>query len=346
MFRIRRSRCLAPIDLACELLYRRAMKSCLWALALASICLLASARALAQSTDAEFAETSAAAVREYEGGNYAEAYALFLRLHEARPSARTERALGGVAFELRRYTESVTWLEAALADARNPLDAETRTEVEGVLRRARAFVGRITLVVRGAGADRAQITIDGRATEERAVTLDLGEHEIEVRAEGAEPITRRISVGRGEAQSVELTLLARTRDVVVVTERDDPGATMRTLGFVAVGVGGALLIGGVVATAIWSDSVGTLNANLRLGACTADPSTEAVLSGAAECFDQESRYKLARTLAWGGYMAGAALIGVGIALIVGAPSRPDTPTAASVSCGPFAGLGVACSGSF
>lgn len=304
--------------------------------------------ARAQDTASPAADPSEAqrllaeAVQEYDGGNYQEAYALFLRVHAIRPSARTQRALSKAAFELRRYRESLAWLEGSLGDQRNPLTEEMRTEVEALRARARAFIGRVSVHANVTGA---AIDADGRPMEGTEVDLDLGEHELVIRAEGYDSLTRRVTVRGGEDQTVEATLV-RSRSRTTVVMPDDPGALYRELGWASIVVGGGLAAGGLVAYIVWTDTVATLNANIDAGACAADIH-ESIIAGGALCYDQEKRYKLALPLAIAGYAAGAAFLGLGFGLVFGAPTASSGEHASSgITCSPFADGGVLCRGEF
>ncbi len=311
------------------------------ALTLTILVTLAPCTTRAQSSDGR--ELLDAAVAEYDAGNYEEAYALFMRMHEQQPTARTQRALGKTAFELRRYRDSVRWLEGALADSRSPLTAEMRGEVESLLQRARAFIGRYEVRADVSGAS---IEVDGAPIEGNVVELDLGTHEIVARAEGYEPASRRVTVRGGERDTIELSLraLGAAGAGGAAPAPDDPGALYRDLGVVGLIAGGVLAAGGVAATIVWADTVGTLNANLEARACFADPSSEDVIAPSPPvCYDQESRYRLALPLAIAGYAAGAALLAVGFGLIVGAPGGAER---ASIACGPFGDVGLACQGRF
>lgn len=165
------------------------------------------APALAQSAPAGLSEETQAVLRdalaEYDRGNYAEAYSLFTRVHETNPTARTERALGNTAFELRRYVEAITWLEIALMDERNPLTEEMRTAAETVLARARAFVGRFTV---SANIEGATVEVDGEPLTTHTFLLDVGDHAIVVSAVGHLTLTRRIVVHGGEAEDLTFVL--------------------------------------------------------------------------------------------------------------------------------------------
>lgn len=295
-------------------------------------------RAEAQEPDAT-QQLLAEAVREHERGNYAEAYALFLRVHEARPTARTQRALGKAAFELARYREALEWLEGSLVDRRTPLTDEMRAEVEALIARTRAFLGRF--VVR-ASVSGASILVDGEPLEGEAIVLQVGDHELVASAEGHHRLTRRLTVHGGEEETIELVLVR-----VGALAAGDPGEIHRGLGWASLALGGGLAAGGAIATAVWADSVGALNRDIDDGLCWIDPESESVVGGTpdgeAACRDREDRYRLALPFVWIGFAGGAAFLATGLGLILGAPSG-EASTA--LSCGPFADAGLICGGRF
>ncbi|MDD9944535.1 MAG: tetratricopeptide repeat protein [Myxococcales bacterium] len=81
------------------------------------------------------------AVAEFSAGRWEEARSLFTEAHRLNPNARTLRGLGMAAFELRNYVESLQMLQAAMESQVNPLTPELRVKTEGLLERARSFVG-------------------------------------------------------------------------------------------------------------------------------------------------------------------------------------------------------------
>jgi len=144
------------------------------------------------------------AVAEYGAGNFEEAHALFAKAHAAAPTARTHRGLGMTAFELRNYVESIEQLEAALGSREKPLEGELRSATEQLLQRAHDYVGSIIIVARPSDA---RVSID--RTERpggRAIRLRVGEHELEVEAEGYELERRTLSVSGGAPLRVEVVL--------------------------------------------------------------------------------------------------------------------------------------------
>ena len=297
------------------------------------------ARAQDAATPQDVHDLLAAAVAEYDGGNYEEAYALFLRVHQLQPSARSQRALGKAAFELLRYRECVTWLDASLTDTRSPLTDDMRTEVNGLLARARAFVGRFVVHMSVEGAT---LDVDGAPADGTTIQLDLGDHTIVARATGYADAARRVSVHGGEDETLELTLMS-TGDRAGPVAREDPGAIFRDLGLVSLVTGAIFAVGGAIATGIWANAVGNLNANIQAGVCAADPGTESiVLPSNPTCVAQQNQYRIALPFQYVGYIGAGVFLATGLGLILGAPSASEGAQAVTVRCGPYADVGASC----
>lgn len=146
-------------------------------------------------------------VEEFDRGNYPEARSAFTRAHELSPSARTYRALGLVAFELRNYGETVELLEAALASREKPLDDAQRKSTEELLARARRLIARVHLDV---SPSPSKVLVDGvpvELSEGQVLVLQVGDHVIEVFASGYMPERRAVRVSGGE----ELKLAVQMR---------------------------------------------------------------------------------------------------------------------------------------
>ena len=113
-----------------------------------SLMLLFSARSDAQGSEPHGYRTAInEALAEYKAGHFEEARSLFAEAHGIYPNARTLRGLGMTAYELRRYRESIEYLDGALASPVKPLDGRLRTETESLLSRAYRFVARLRLVL-------------------------------------------------------------------------------------------------------------------------------------------------------------------------------------------------------
>jgi hypothetical protein len=184
----------------------RAMLRVLHVLAL--LCLLAgSRRVAAQSKEpADYRETVAEAVREFEAGHFEESRALFTRAHAHYPNARTLRGLGMVEYELRNYPEAIRNLEEALATKTRRLEGELRAQTEALLARAHAYVSRVGLVLQ---PNDARVLVDGALANlggDRSLLLTVGEHVIDVQAEGYRSERRMLSLKSGGDETLQVAL--------------------------------------------------------------------------------------------------------------------------------------------
>jgi tetratricopeptide (TPR) repeat protein len=153
----------------------------------------------------EYRATIDRALEEYQLGNFQEARDQFARAHTLYPNARTLRGLGFTAFELRAYVEAVGQLEQALGSTVKPLEGQLRQETQDMLERARSYVGELSLQLT---PPNAVVIVDGirRAEADAVMRLDVGDHVIEVRAEGYLAERRAVRVQGGQQQRLDVTL--------------------------------------------------------------------------------------------------------------------------------------------
>jgi tetratricopeptide (TPR) repeat protein len=160
-----------------------------------SLMLLFSARSEAQGSEPSgYRVAINEALAEYKAGHFEEARALFAEAHGIYPNARTLRGLGMTAYELRRYRESIEYLDDALASPVKPLDGRLRTETESLLSRAYRFVARLRLVLT---PPNTLVGIDGHPgtpAPEKPLLLEPGLHRFEFTAEGHHSETRELDV--------------------------------------------------------------------------------------------------------------------------------------------------------
>src|SRR6266700_2339843 len=146
------------------------------------------------------------AVSEYDARRYEEARALFRRAHDISPNARTLRGIGMASFELREYVEALRSLEASLVDKRRPLTPTQRQQVEVLLERTRAFVGRFFIKTT---PKEALLRVDGAPValeSDGSLLLSFGRHSLTAEAPGSSPENREINVIGGERQELEFQL--------------------------------------------------------------------------------------------------------------------------------------------
>lgn len=169
------------------------------------------------------------ALSEYRAGNFEEARALFSHAHSIAPSARTARGMGMVEFELRRYASSVEWLEQSLSSAVRPLDETLREETSELLARARSFVAVLSLRVE---PESARVRIDGRelrGDRTKPVLVSLGDHLLEVSADGYETSQLPVRVQGGEEIPIRIALVAKPVVPGTSPEAESPPAPAAAL---------------------------------------------------------------------------------------------------------------------
>jgi hypothetical protein len=146
------------------------------------------------------------ALNEFKHKNWPEARILFRRAHELSPSARTQRGMGVVSYEMRDYVQAVIALSAALVDARQPLNEAQKRECSGLLARARTFVGTYKLSLE---PDDAEVTVDGSPLVRDAeghVLVPFGEHQLSASAAGYRTSTSKLNVQGGEQGELRVVL--------------------------------------------------------------------------------------------------------------------------------------------
>ena len=187
------------------------------------------------------------ALREYDGGRFEEALALFEQAFAKRPSARAKRGMAKALFELRSYVRCAMAIDEALAGTVDPLPETLQGELSALRDRALRFVGRVALVVAPANA---AVLVDGRLASSVApdgtVLLDVGPHVVEVSSRGFQPARRSVDVRSGPVMRVAIEL-----EPLPAAAPAAGAATTRVVPVTLLVTGGVLAVGGVVASSIW-----------------------------------------------------------------------------------------------
>jgi hypothetical protein len=232
-------------------------------------CLLAGSAAAqparVSSVEGQYADAIRNALVEMSGGNYAEARALFMKAHTLLPSARTERGLGTVEFELRNYSVSVMHFRAALASAVRPLDEAMRAEVAKALLRAESYTGTLQLTLDPPGGT---LKLDGQRIAlpaDGTLRIDLGIHDLQYQLPGRRSVLERIEVHGGEHSELRIALGEPGPAGAVAGDdrrsRSDGGLLSRWWFWTAAGV---VVVGAAVGIAV---------------AASSDPGTQAPIAG-------------------------------------------------------------------
>jgi hypothetical protein len=271
------------------------------------------------------------AVSEFDASRWAEARALFEQAHELFPSARTLRGLGMCAFELREYDHAIRILSEALTDDRRPLSRRQSTQVQDLITRARAFIGRWRVTLE---PPEAILTVDDAPAEPNEageLVLGVGAHTLEATLDGYLVERRRIEVHGGE--ELEIALIMRPAPAA---ERLARASTPTEPIAFFVAAGGSLLF------EVWS--VGWLVDRLsEVDSCASPPDSFVCTNGDA-LLDQRNA-AIGATISAGVVTLGLAAAGAILFLVMASPTAArDSPTEA-LRCAPGV-LSVGCSGRF
>ncbi|MDB4986995.1 MAG: hypothetical protein JWN04_2173 [Myxococcaceae bacterium] len=143
---------------------------------------------------------------EYDADHFPEARALFFRAHALYPSARAERSIGMLEFELRNYRDSARWLEHALASQVQPLTPELRGEVSELLARARGFIAQLHV---SSVPSNVSVSVDGALESlDQAGTLliEAGDHTLSFDAPGYAREVRMLKARGGDEHTWNVVL--------------------------------------------------------------------------------------------------------------------------------------------
>jgi hypothetical protein len=218
-------------------------------------------------------------------------------------------------------------------------------EAYDTLNKLRPRVPKLKIVIRGAEAADASVTLDGRPVKSALLgveqPVDPGAHEVVATTTGKRG-TAQVTLAEGEKKVLELEVLddpnavptpasAETQAMAAPSDRaadsEKPsGGLQRTLGWVGIGVGAAGLGVGVVTGLMATSKHSSAEEGCPDGKCP---------EGSQAADDMES-FRSLRTISTVGYAVGLVGVAAGITLLLTAPS--DTQTA---HVSPFIGLGSA-----
>jgi hypothetical protein len=228
----------------------------------------------------------------------------------------------------------------ALAEAQSEIGA-----IEG--RRSRVTVS-VT------GADAPKVTVDDVPIRVEALGIERfinpGPHVFKATADGYLPALQSLTIGEGSAQTVALALQKDTGVSAVPLVVPLPGAgpatgpystvsvetgsssgpvtPNRTIGFVALGVGGAALIEGIITGVVAIGKHSDLAKNCPNGSCPSSENSDL------------SSYHTMGTLSTVGFIVGGVGLAAGTILVLTAPKSKTSP-ATGLFVTPYVGLGMA-----
>ena len=274
------------------------------------------------------------AVSEYDAHRYEEARALFRRAHEISPNARTLRGIGMASFELREYIEALRTLEQSLVDQRRALTPTQRTQVEALVERTRAFVGRFFLKL---SPKEALVRVDGAPAviePDGSLLLSFGRHALVAEAPSSISENREVNVIGGERQELAFMLRPDPAPPAGVKAGIGGGATPARGGEAAPSSGAAYwfagagaLAAGAVGSYFWSS-----HESSQLSQC--DNALKTPMMGCRNRDSIATNKNIALGVAVG---SGVAALGLGIVgtIVWSTNSKPES--GAALACLPLPG---------
>ena len=196
---------------------------------------------------------------------------------------------------------------AGLAVEKSSAQMQARRRAEVELEQLRERIPTLTMRVIHATPASVQLTINGQAHEVTAVArrFDPGDYRIVGRF-GDSTVVRSIVLTERDAATVGL-------DFTPPPPPDDRGATQRTVGWVAVGIGGAGVAVGAVIGAIAIAQLGDAD-------CPDDQCPP-------EEYDTADEYNALRMPSGISLVAGGMIGALGVGLLISAPSQPESMSA-------------------
>jgi hypothetical protein len=241
-------------------------------------------------------------------------------------SARAWAKLGKLLEAAERYQEVVR-LEITGGERAVQLQAQADAAIE--LERLSAQVPNLIVKVTGATAENASITIDGVPLATALIgerrPVNPGKHVVRGVAAG-KTVEQEVAVALAETKPVELSFGSPANPVGVRSSTtssasvssDGPVATSssarRSWGFALLGVGGAGLVLGGVATALAVGKKSDLDENRNC------QNNQCLLSER----DSVDSYRAWRTVSSAGLIGGGVLAAAGVGLLLTAPKTPQT----------------------
>lgn len=281
------------------------------------------ARAAARRLGAEGVDAFEAGKYDLASEKLEKAYAVVRAPSLGLWSARALAKRGKLIQAADRYLE-VTRLpiEGGEVAVQKKAQADAQQELEN----AQASIPSVIVKLEGRRPDEVKLTIDGAAVSSQlvgeATPINPGQHRIEATS-GRDRIASDVVLAQGEQKSVLLVLPAQAAQAAAGatqpgpsdaqdTNRASPSAALRrTLGFVALGVGGAGLVVGGVSGGLAISKKSSLDDNPQ---CADDRSCPRSAVGDVDA------YNTLRTVSSVGLIAGGVLAGAGLVLVLTSPS--------------------------
>jgi hypothetical protein len=179
------------------------------ALATASAISIALLSPVASATDAQedAKERFEKGVSLFKEGDFEAALVEFKAAYKAKPHYAVLYNVGICLYKLHRYSEASKELRAYLTEGGKKVPKEQKHEVEGILNELETLVGDLSVICNVEGAE---LWVDGEYTDQLPTMfpapLDVGVHEVEVRADGYKTVSQKVEIPGGKETTVEVQL--------------------------------------------------------------------------------------------------------------------------------------------
>ncbi len=142
-------------------------------------------------------------VELFKNDDFSGALVEFRAAYKAQPHFAVRYNVGITLYKLQRYGDAHAELTAYLEEGAGQIPDDKSKEVEDILSSLKSLLG--TLTVKTA-VDGATLLVDGKVASSWSVTLEVGEHSVEVRAPGHEAFLQVVELPGGESVIVEAVL--------------------------------------------------------------------------------------------------------------------------------------------
>jgi PEGA domain len=263
------------------------------------------------------------AIELERAGNYSTALEQFRDVGQVRMTPQVRFHIASCEEKLGRLVTALGGYQLAFADA-DSVGEDFKAEVDAAVTRLEASIPKL-VIVRGTGAEAAEIQLDGVALGASSVgvpvPLDPGPHSISAKAPGALPFSQTVTIAENEQKSVDVALTPEPQE-----ERPRAGAgaadavdktNPRLIPYVIGGVGIASLIGSGVLFALRQSTLSDLEQQCG-------PNHDACPSSAAGDYSNLKLYNVTSQIA-----LGVGLVGVGTAVTMLVLQQKPAPPAKS-----------------
>jgi hypothetical protein len=338
-----------PRQFGSSFVCRQALAACLRAslLALPALSVTLPARPAAAQDKKELSKARAQFQRAIEleqAGNYTTALEQFRDVGQVRMTPQVRFHIASCEEKLGRLVTALGGYQLAFADA-DSVGEDFKAEVSTAVTRLEASIPKL-VIVRGAGAEAAEIQLDGVALGASSVgvpvPLDPGPHSVSAKAPGALPFSQTVTIVENEQKTVDVTLTlepeearpsAGTGSSAPAVERNP-----RLIPYVIGGVGIASLIGSGVLFGLRQSTLSDLEDQCG-------PNHDACPSSAAGDYSNLKLYNVTSQVALG---VGVACVGTAVTMLLlqRKHAPPTTSGMTLVPSAPNSVAGISWAGSF